>query len=458
MQNSQAMSLGERRLAEGAMLPLFVRFAVPGIMSLLFFGIQILINGALIGNFVGADALASMNLILPVFGLTVSFCIVLNVGAQCIVGLRLGERDYAGANGAFFSGFVLTLAATLSWAVFSYFFSVEISRFMGADEKLLSDCSVYLKISAISMPMTSLVFYLSGAFRAQGRPMFSFFIMVLMVVVHLISDLFFIVYLKMGLVGAAYATIFGGAAGLLFSLPTFFKRVSTLSLFKGGFSLKTSLMMLYNGSSEGMSELTVNLMIIIFNYVMMKSLGSAGVAAFTAVNYLSFVAAAFFIGLTDGMRSIISYNYGMKNSERVFGALKLAAAVVGLLGIAFWAFIFLFNDFAISLFFSDKEAEVIALAKGGAKIFSFAFLMQGLNILASAYFTAIGNAKISLVIAFLKGFAFTVIAVFALQYFFGVDGIWAAVPAGEFMTLFVSFALMFKALSSLKKGDFKQYA
>ena len=109
MQNSQAMSLGERRLAEGAMLPLFVRFAVPGVMSLLFFGIQILINGALIGNFVGADALASMNLILPVFGLTVSFCIVLNVGAQCIVGLRLGERDYAGANGAFVGGFFLFL-------------------------------------------------------------------------------------------------------------------------------------------------------------------------------------------------------------------------------------------------------------------------------------------------------------------------------------------------------------
>ena len=109
------------------------------------------------------------------------------------------------------------------------------------------------------------------------------------------------------------------------------------------------------------------------------------------------------------------------------------------------------------MFFSDKEAEVIALAKGGAKIFSFAFLIQGLNILASAYFTAIGNAKISLVIAFLKGFAFVIIAVFALQYFFGVDGLWAAVPVGEVMALFVSFALMFKALSSLKKGEFTQY-
>lgn len=458
MQNSQAMSQGERRLAEGAMLPLFAKFAVPGIMSLLFFGIQILINGALIGNFVGANALASMNLILPVFGITVSFCIVLNVGAQCIAGLRLGERDYKGANDAFFSGFMLTLAATLSWAAFSYFFSVEVSRFMGADESLLSDCSVYLKVSAISMPMTSLVFYLSGALRAQGRPLFSFFIMVLMVVVHLLSDLFFIVYLEMGLVGAAYATIFGGGVGLIFSMPAFLRRSSALSVFKGRFSFRTSLMMLYNGSSEGMSELTVNLMIVIFNYVMMKKLGSVGVAAFTAVNYLSFVAAAFFIGLTDGMRSIISYNYGMKNSARVFEALKLSAFVVGLLGFAFWAFVLFFNDFAIGLFFSDKEAEVIALAKAGAKIFSFAFLIQGLNILASAYFTAIGNAKISLVIAFLKGFAFTVIAVFALQHFFGVNGIWAAVPAGEFATLFISIALMFKALSSLCKGEFKRYA
>ena len=451
------ISEGERRLASAPMLPLFVRFAVPGVMSLLFFGLQILINGALIGNFAGANALASMNLVLPIFGLTVSLCIVLNVGCQCLVGLRLGASDNRGANEAFFTAYMLTLAATLAWAVFSIFFAAEISRIMGADKNLVADCATFLKISAVSMPMTSLMFFANGALRAQGRPIYSLCVMLAMVFVHLAADLLFIAYLKMGLRGAAYATVAASFAGFVLSAPPFFRKSSTLSFFKGRFSMRSAGLMLYNGSSEGISELALNLTIIIFNKVLMSGWGGDGVAAFSAIHYLAFVATVFFIGLTDGMRAIVSYNYGMKNAARVFGALKISAFAVSAIGVALFVLVFFFGDETLALFFAAADAGVERLAQEGAKIFGFAFLIQGLNILASAYFTAIGNAKVSLIISFLKGFAFVVVALFVLKSFFGLDGVWAASPAAEAAALLISAALMLGALRRLGRGEFKKY-
>lgn len=451
------LSEGERRLASAPMLPLFARFAVPGVMALLFFGVQILINGALIGNFAGAKALASMNLVLPIFGLTVSLCIVLNVGCQCLVGLRLGAGDSKSANEAFFTAYMLTLAATLGWAAFSIAFAREISSFMGADKTLVADCAKFLRLSAISMPMTALMFFANGALRAQGRPLYSLCVMLAMVFAHLVFDILFIAHLKMGLEGAAYATILASAAGFMLSTPPFFKKAATLSFFKGGFSLRSAALMLYNGSSEGMAELSMNLSAIIFNRVLMATVGGEGVAAFTAVHYIAFVATVFFIGLTDGARAIISFNYGMKNSKRVLGALKLCAATVAVVSVLFFVAAHFFGGEILDLFFSDRDAGVINLAQGGAKIFAFAFLIQGFNILFSAYFTAIGNAKVSLVISFLKGFLFVIAALFVLKSFFGVDGIWAAAPVGELAGIFVAAALMAGALRSLRRGEFKKY-
>ena len=189
----------------------------------------------------------------------------------------------------------------------------------------------------------------------------------------------------------------------------------------------------------------------------MATVGGEGVAAFTAVHYIAFVATVFFIGLTDGARAIISFNYGMKNSKRVLGALKLCAATVAAVSVLFFVAAHFFGGEILDLFFSDRDAGVINLAQGGAKIFAFAFLIQGFNILFSAYFTAIGNAKVSLVISFLKGFLFVIAALFVLKSFFGVDGIWAAAPVGELAGIFVAAALMAGALRSLRRGEFKKY-
>ena len=451
------ISDGERRLASAPIFPLFVRFAVPGVMSLMFFGLQILINGALIGNFAGVNALASMNLVLPIFGLTVSLCIVLNVGCQCLVGLRLGASDHKGANEAFFTAYMLTLAATLSWAVLSMFFAAEISRFMGADKTLVSDCATFLKISAVSMPMTSLMFLANGALRAQGRPVYSLCVMLAMVFAHLIADLILIAHLKMGLRGAAYATVAASFAGFVLSAPPFFRKSSALSFFRGKFSVRSAGQMLYNGSSEGMSELALNLAIIIFNKVLMSGWGGEGVAAFSAMHYLAFVATVFFIGLSDGMRAIVSFNYGMKNSARIFAALKISALAVSAVGAALFASAFFFGDEILAMFFSAGDIGAAKIAQDEAEIFGFAFLIQGLNVLASAYFTAIGNAKISLAIAFLKGFVFVIAALFILKRFFGLDGVWAATPAAEAAALLISAALMAGALRGLRRGNFTSY-
>ena len=156
----------------------------------------------------------------------------------------------------------------------------------------------------------------------------------------------------------------------------------------------------YNGSSEGMSELSVAITVFLFNITMMRYLGESGVAAFTAINYILFIGTTVFLGISDGIIPIIGYNYGAGQQERIKSILKLAAQTNSLIGIGLFLLLLLFGEQVIGLFFKDHGSEAFEIASRGVSIYCFAFLLCGLNILASSYFTAIGNAKISIIIRF----------------------------------------------------------
>ena len=212
-------------------------------------------------------------------------------------------------------------------------------------------------------------------------------------------------------------------------------------MFKGNFDKSVILPVAYNGSSEGLTSISTSLEIYLFNMAFMRISGEAGIAAFTVINYISnFVILAMF-GISDGIGPIVSYNYGYEKVSRVKGILKMAIMTVSVLGAVLFVGLYMFGDSLISMFARENEI-VMEMAITGCKLFSFAFLLNGINIVTSGYFTSLGDAKSSFLVSMSRGIVFVIVGITLLPKFMGTRGVWLTVPFAEFMAFLVGMMLL----------------
>lgn len=440
------LSAAELRLRDGAIAPLFRKYAIPGVITLLFIGLQTIIDGVVLGNFVGADALASVSLILPCYSFMAAIAIVIGVGCQTLISIRLGEQNRQGANDALRSAFVFLLAFALVVSACVLVFAEPIARTLGANDALLNGSVDYLTSLVPFFPFIVAMFFSDYIIKAIGRPVYSMGVMSLTVILNIVLDLWFVAGLDMGTSGAGLATGIAFTVGAMFNIPVAFAPKGIVSIKEGHFSWRMVGQMLYNGSSEGMSELSAGITTLLFNLALMHYIGQSGVAAFTAINYVCFIGITVFLGVSDGIIPIVSYNYGANLWSRIKSVLALAAKTNFIIGLSIFLALFIFGEQIISLFFRSSETQVMRLATHGTSIYAFAFLINGLNILSASYFTAMANAKISIIISMLRGLVFVAIGIWVFPLLFGIQGIWYAVPLAEALTLTVSFVLVRRSL------------
>lgn len=436
----------EKLLLTGEIPRLFMKYALPGVAGLLFLGIQSVIDGIVLGRFVGANALASVNLVLPCYSLISAFAIVMGIGGQTLVSISLGRGDKQEANNALRSVFVFLLGMSVVVSLVIFLSAGKIASFLGANEVLLPDAVHYIRALVLFFPLLCAMFFGDYIIKAMGHPLYATSVMGMTVVLNIVLDLVFVAVLGWGVMGAGLATGIAFTMGACFNVPRLFSRHEVVAVQRGRYDQRLVWNAFYNGSSEGMSELSVAITVFLFNITMMRYLGESGVAAFTAINYILFIGTTVFLGISDGIIPIIGYNYGAGQQERIKLILKLAARTNSLIGIGLFLLLLLFGEQVIGLFFKDHGSEAFEIASRGVSIYCFAFLLCGLNILASSYFTAIGNAKISIIISALRGLVFVGIGILVLPAVFGIDAIWYDVPIAEICTLSVSFWLVRRSL------------
>ena len=436
----------EKLLLTGEIPRLFMKYALPGVAGLLFLGIQSVIDGIVLGRFVGANALASVNLVLPCYSLISAFAIVMGIGGQTLVSISLGRGDKQEANNALRSVFVFLLGMSVVVSLVIFLSAGKIASFLGANEVLLPDAVHYIRALVPFFPLLCAMFFGDYIIKAMGHPLYATSVMGMTVVLNIVLDLVFVAVLGWGVMGAGLATGIAFTMGACFNVPRLFSRHEVVAVQRGRYDRRLVWNAFYNGSSEGMSELSVAITVFLFNITMMRYLGESGVAAFTAINYILFIGTTVFLGISDGIIPIIGYNYGARQQERIKSILKLAARTNSLIGIGLFLLLLLFGEQVIGLFFKDHGSEAFEIASRGVSIYCFAFLLCGLNILASSYFTAIGNAKISIIISALRGLVFVGIGILVLPAVFGIDAIRYDVPIAEICTLSVSFWLVRRSL------------
>lgn len=440
-------------LEQGSIGTILIKYAAPSVISMLFFGLQSLIDGIVVGNYIGDKALGGINIILPLFSVLMVVSLTVGIGCQTVVGHGLGANDIPKAQKAMTTGFWALTAISIVCSGLLWLFAEPFIRLLGANDVLMPYSVGYFKGLVPFLLPVSLCFYSDLMLKAMGRPIASTVIMSLVVVLNIILSLIFVIYLDMGTMGASLATSCAFTIGLFVSGRFTFDPKQTISMLKGKFCRRILFRAMYNGSSEGVSELSSAISILIINNTMIKMVGAEGVSTYTVISYINFIGILIFIGISDGLIPVMSYNYGARNYSRLLGMTKFVARINLIIGVLIFLFLHFFGNLAIDIFLNKESSRVMSMAQSGLRIFSFVFLVNGLNILITSFFTSIGNALGSIVVAMLRGVVFIALGIMILPPLLGEQGIWLTIASAEFLTFVVAAILFASTIKRLKKKD-----
>ncbi|WP_286312173.1 MATE family efflux transporter [Romboutsia ilealis] len=428
--------LGTEKLSK-----LFIKFTIPSIIGMIFVGIQGIIDGLFVGNVLGGNALASVNLVQPYMQIIMAAALIISVGAQSIIGINLGKGESEKAQNIFRTASILLILISILVTILGVFFSEKIALILGANEVLLEGSSTYIQIISYFTAFIAIMFLFEMIVRVIGKPNISLVSMIISVVLNIILDYLLINKFNLGIKGAALATGISYTMAFLINMIPFVSKKTIINLYKGKFDKSVLFQMIYNGSSEGVSSISNAISMFLFNTALMKIAGENGIAAFSIINYIAQVGYMVLFGISDGIRPIISYNFGAQNENRVNKTLKISIIVNIIIGAIIFIVMATFSKQLIEIFLKDGK-YVVEIASTGAKIYGIAFLFNGTNILISSYFTAIDDPKNSIIVAMSRGIVFILIGIVILPYIFGINGIWITIVFADIMTILLCYRLL----------------
>ena len=416
---------------------LFLLFVLPAVISMVISGTQSMIDGIFLGRFAGVNAMASVNIAGPYMQIITGCTMVICIGTFSYLGRTLGENTNPQKAKDIFRTAVVSLAAcALILMAAGLFLSRPLALLLGANEVLLDETALYIRTVAVFIPAICFMMHFGFTARLLEKPHLYLIATLCCVSCNVIMDYLAVKVLGLGVVGAAAATGLSYLSGLLVVVRPFLSRKSIVNLFEGTFHWDILRSSAFNGSSEGITSISAALTMYLFYTAFMGFAGESGVAAFTVINYAGNFVVLVMFGVSDGISTLVSYNYGAKLLLRVKKTLRAALMINFCIGLLIFTVLHLFSRQMVGIFVSDNEF-VTAMAVQGAALYSFCFLMNGFNIVQSGYYTSMGDALASVIISASRGIVFISTGIFLLPQFLGINGVWLTPPFAELMTVLV---------------------
>lgn len=401
-----------------------LRFTFPSMVMMVFTSLYSVVDGFFVSNFVGKTPFAAVNFIMPVLMILGSVGFMFGSGGSALVSKTMGEGKPEKARELFSLFLYSTAVCGVVIAVISFLFIRPLAAFMGAEGEMLDNCVLYGKILLLALPFYMLQFEFQSFFITAEKP-------------------------QMGLVGAAAATVVSQMLGGFIPILYFCRAdAGTLRLTKTKIDGKALLKACTNGSSELMSNISMSIVSILYNFQLMRYAGENGIAAYGVLMYVNMIFLAIFIGYSTGVAPVVGYHYGAENHSELKGLLKKSYIIIGIFAVAMFGLAELLAG-TLAGIFVGYDQELMEMTERAFMIYSVSFLFSGIAIYGSSFFTALNDGLTSALISFLRSLLFQVAAVIILPLFFGIDGIWFSVVAAELVA-----AVMTVLFIAAKKGKY----
>ena len=421
-----------------------IKFTLPTIAMMIFTSIYGVVDGVFVSNCVGSDAFAAVNLIMPIIMILGSVGFMIGTGGSAIVSKTLGEGKKEKANEYFSMLVYLCVVSGVILSVIGIIFTGPIAVLLGAKGSIAKDCVTYGR--TVFFMLTGL--FLQNAFQSflvvAEKPKLGLFVTLLAGFTNMFLDFLFVYVLRFGVFGAALATGISQFVGSVIPIIYFAGgKNNVLKLTKCRFNKDIIIKTCINGSSEMVTNMSMSLVNILYNMQLMKYIGTNGVVAYGIIMYVGFIFVGTYMGYAVGSAPVISYHYGAGNKDELKNLFKRSLTIIIVSSVVMTLIAEIIAGYLAGIFVS-YDNNLLELTTEAIRIYAVSYLISGVNIFASSFFTALNNGVVSAVISFMRMFVFQIVMILLLPVVLGISGIWTAVIAAEILSVVISVMFLVK--------------
>lgn len=417
-----------------------LKYVLPTILSQCAFFLFTIVDGIFVGNGVGTDALGAVNLAAPLVMIIGAVFMLTTIGGVTITAIRIGRKDYEGANQVFMHAVVSTIIVAAFFTLLGTVFTKPLAVLLGAEKGYIPMvCDYVFWYTAFTIP-SALSAALQGFGRNDGAPVFVMISTIVSTALNIFLDWLFVFPLAMGLKGAAIATGISQVTGLVIVSIHFLRKRGRLYLKKFQFDGSLMLKILKRGFPEMLSQLATPITVFCMNLVVLKYLKEGGINAYSVISYIVSFAFAVFIGVSEGMQPLFGQSYGDKNAENL-RYYRRWGMIVSFIGSAVvYVVIILFGSSICRMFGADQTATDIAVI--AIPQYGWAFLFASLNTILSSYLYSTKRTRESVILNVLRGLILTPLCIIAFSFVSKGAILWFTVGIAEAVTLLAAMMIV----------------
>ena len=407
------------------------QYAAPAIVAMVASSLYNIVDSIFIGQGVGALAISGLAITFPFMNLSAAVGACIGVGASTYLSVKLGQKDYSMAQRILGTSLVLKIVTGIIFGALGILFLDPILYFFGATENTISYARDYMLVILLGNVFTHLYFGMNALLRATAKPRQAMYATLFTVALNTVLDPLFIYTFRMGIQGAALATILAQFIAMCWQLWLFSNPKELIHFRRGIYGLDKTI--IRNILAIGISPFSMNacacIIVIIINTALVRHGGDLAVGAYGIANRIGFLFFMIVMGINQGMQPIAGYNYGARQWDRMLHVLKLSMIFATLVMAIGWLVGELLPYPCARLFTRDEE--LIAIAARGIRINMLVFPMIGSQAVITNFFQSIGKAKISIFLSLSRQMIFLLPLLIILPPIMGVDGVWVALPASD---------------------------
>lgn len=416
----------------------YLKSLLPSVLTMIFLSFYTTIDGFFVSRYAGSDALAGINIVIPITCVTFGVAVMLATGAGAIIGEHLGRGEMEQANRIFSFMCLVLLAFSVAFTALGVAFLRPIAVLLGSSERLMPHVLPYALVVFLgTVPMAFKLFF-EYLVRSDSNSKVGLAMSVAGLVLNVGLDYLFVGVFGLGTLGAAWGTTLSITASALIGL-VYFLRFGNIRFARPKADAKVLLKSCTNGSSEMFTEFSTGITTLLFNLMVMKYFGEDGVAAVTIIMYIYYFFISFYMGIAVAVAPVVSYNVGAQNPDKIREMLRYSFRTIAVTAALILAASLLGGQAIIHLFV--QSGNVFDITWQALRLFSPVFVFIGFNVFLSGYFTALGNGLTSAVISLLRSLVLVVLFIAVLPLLLEENGIWLTMPFSEAATVLVAVQL-----------------
>lgn len=429
---------------------LLLKFSLPAIVGMLVNALYNVVDRMYIG-WIGPLAMTGIGLSLPLMTLMMGFGMLVGIGAGSRISIRLGQDRKDDAEKILGNAFTLLFFIMGAVMILGLTFKTPLLYLFGASEATFDYANAYLTIILCGAIFQGIGFGMTGVIRSEGHPKIAMYTTLAAAITNIILDPIFIFLFKMGISGAALATIIAQFLSMSIVIYHFTKGKSRLKLHRHNLKLDPTIVLsiISIGMSPFFMQVAASIVTVISNNALRTTGGDIAIGAMTVIQAIAIFFLMPIFGINQGTQPVVGFNYGAKEYKRVKKALIMATAAGVSIATTGFLLTQLFTEPLIRIFNSDPE--LIEVATKGMRTFLIMLPLVGFQIISANYFQAVGKAPKAIFLSLLRQVIVLIPLLLILPRYFGLDGVWYAGPTADFVASVLTFIFIFKEMRHLEE-------